>query len=141
MVNVLRKAKRNGGGRLSRPGKLSTYPNCSLTSGSSANRGGRRAPYRLVIYSGRGVAGRPHTRVARSTLRRIFGREDVARLKVTRSESLTLIEYSRGSVARHWIYFTDTHNVAEGAGAASLAAALADPEGRRYGRRSHRDRR
>ncbi len=29
-------------------------------------------------------------------------------------------------------YFTDTHNVAEGAGAAALAAALADPERDRY---------
>jgi len=30
------------------------------------------------------------------------------------------------------IYFTDTHNVAEGAGAAALAAALADPQRDRY---------
>lgn len=30
------------------------------------------------------------------------------------------------------IYFTDTHNVAEGAGAAALAAALADPQRERY---------
>jgi threonine dehydratase len=29
-------------------------------------------------------------------------------------------------------YFRDTHNVAEGAGAATLAAALADPQGERY---------
>ena len=31
-------------------------------------------------------------------------------------------------------YYTDTHNVAEGAGAASLAAALNDPERERYRR-------
>jgi threonine dehydratase len=30
------------------------------------------------------------------------------------------------------MYFTDTHNVAEGAGAAPLAAALADPQRERY---------
>lgn len=94
----------------------------------------RAACYALSFAAGRAVATESADTVADGIACRVPNEEALAFILGGVSRVVTVSEGEIRAAVRH--YFTDTHNVAEGAGAAPLAAALKERErlrGRRVG--------
>jgi threonine dehydratase len=94
----------------------------------------RAAAYALSFAAGRAVTTESADTVADGIACRVPNEEALSLILPGVSRVVPVSEYAICAAVRH--YFTDTHNLAEGAGAAPLAAALQERErlrGRRVG--------